>query len=128
MKIISLELNKVRIGKFYPNKHEVELLVDYNDGADKNYSKVINTNNPEESASSIFADLRRIEKKINKTEGDSIIDTLINIVVKDEDKLLSEIPRFIQQLSIKLDEINDKKDADGYLDIVREFKSQSIEF
>ena len=129
MKIVSLEVKKVEIGKFFPKKNEAELQIAYNDGADKEILKTIDMADPESSAESILTDLRKMTKEVHKDDKEgTIIDNFVNIVVKNEDELLKEISKFIQKVSIKIEEINSKKEAEGYLDMIRELKNLKLEF
>ena len=129
MKIVSLEVKKVGIGKFFPKKNEAELQIAYNDGADKEILKTVDIADPEGSAESILTDLRKMTKEIHKNDKEgTIIDNFVNIVVKNEDELLKEISKFIQKVSIKIEEINSKKEAEGYLDMIRELKNLKLEF
>jgi len=129
MKIVSLEVKKIRVGQFFPNKKEVELNIAFNDGVDKEIFKTVDTVNPDTSAENILLDLRKLEKKIHKeeTEG-TIIDNFTNVVIKDEEELIKEISKFINKVSIKIGEISNKKVAEGYLDRIRELKSLKLEF
>ena len=129
MKIVSLEVKKVGIGKFFPKKNEAELQIAYNDGADKEILKTIDIADPEGSAESILTELRKMTKEIHKDDKEgTIIDNFVNIVVKNEEELQKEISKFIQKVNIKIEEINNKKEAEGYLDMIRELKSLKLEF
>ena len=66
MKIVSLEIKKIGIGKFFPKEDKVELDIFFYDGSDKEIFKIIETSNPENAAESILTDLRKIEKNIHK--------------------------------------------------------------
>ena len=128
MKIVSLEIKKIGIGKFFPKENKAELHIFFNDGADKEILKTVDVSDSEKSAENILADLRKMEKKIHKNDKEgSIIDNFVNIVVKDEDNLLKEISNFIQNISIKLNDINNKKEVEGYLDTIRELKNMKFE-
>ena len=129
MKIVSLEIKKIEIGKFFPKKNEAELQIAYNDGTDKEILKTVDIADPDGSADSIITELRKMTKEIHKEDKEgTIIDNFVNIVVKNEDELQREISKFIQTVSIKIGEINSKKEADGYLDMIRELKSLKLEF
>tara|TARA_Y100000294_G_scaffold178065_1_gene207095 strand:- start:310 stop:711 length:402 start_codon:yes stop_codon:yes gene_type:complete len=130
MKIVSLEIKKVEIGKFFPKKNEVELHIFFNDGHDKEIFKVVNVGDGEHASEEILADLRKIIKNIHKKdigEEESIIGNFLNIVVKGEDKFAEETAKFIEKVKIKMEEIMNKKDADGYINMIREFKSMKLE-
>ena len=129
MKIISLEIKKISIGKFFPNEGKLELEISFNDGADKEVLKVVNMEDATKAAEKVLSELIMMEKNINKTEDPKrVVDNLINIVVKDEGKLIKEIARLIQQAKIKIDEIKSKNVAEGYLELIRKLKSLKVEF
>src|SRR3989338_1641340 len=129
MKIIGLEIKKITIGKFFPKEDKVELDITFNDGTDKEIFKIIDASDPKNAAEVILIDLRKLEKNIHKTTGqESVVDNFVNIVVKEEDRLVNEIPQFIQKVKNHMDKIKSKNVAEGYLDVVRELKSLKIEF
>ncbi len=130
MKIVSLELKKIEIGKFFPKQDQLELSISFNDGDDKKILKLVDMDNPENSAESILVDLRKIEKKLNKEnkEQGSIIDNYVNIVIKDEERLVRKISELIQKAKNKVDGIKSKSEAEGYLDLIRDLKSLKCEF
>ncbi len=130
MKIISLEIKKIEIGKFFPKEDKLELNIFFNDGADKEILKVIDMSNPENAAENILADLRKMEKNIHKNSEhkESIVENFMNIVVKDEDNLIKEISGFIQKAKNKIDEIKSKNVAEGYLDMIRGLKNLKLDF
>ena len=129
MKIISLEIKKIRIGKFFPKEDKVELDVFFNDGNDKEIFKVVDISDPEGAAESILAYLRKMEKAIHKNSEvkELIVDNFLNIIIKDEDRLLKEISEFVQRTENKINEIKGKNVAEGYLDIVRELKNLKLD-
>ncbi len=130
MKIISLEIKKVSIGKFFPKESKVELDILFNDGSDKEIFKTVDVSDAEGSAENILADLRKIEKNIHKnSEADNpIVNNLINIVVKNENDTIKEIARFIQKIEIKIEEIKSKNVAEGHLERIRQLKSLKVDF
>jgi len=129
MKIISLEVKKIGVGKFFPKENNVELRILFNDGSDKEILKNASIGDPEGSAEGIMAGLRKLEKKLNKNEEEaSIIDNFVNIVVKDEEAVIKEISRFVYKVGLEIEKINSKKDAEGYLDMIRNLKSLKLEF
>jgi len=129
MKIVSLEIKKISIGKFFPKEKEVELQITFNDGMDKEIPKKVDVMDPEGSAEMILSDLRKMEKKIHKNDDDekSVIDNFVNIVIEDEDELIRNIAKFIQKISTSLEDINKKKDAEGYLEMIRNIKTIKFE-
>jgi len=130
MKIIGMEIKKIEIGKFFPKQDKLELDIFFNDGTDKEISKIVDTSNPENVAENILIDLRKMEKSINEPYDNSeyIVDNYVNIVIKNEELLINEISNFIKKAKIKVDDIKNKNVADGYLDLVRELKNLKVEF
>lgn len=130
MKIISLEIKKVRIGKFFPKENKVELDIFFNDGNDKEIFKTVDASDAEGAAETILADLRKMEKSIHKNSNarESIVESFVNIVVKNENEVIKEIARFIQKVEARMEEIKSKNVAEGYLDLIRKLKSLRVEF
>ena len=129
MKIVSLEIKKIEIGKFFPKDDRVELNVKFNDGEDKQISKEVKMDDPEDAAGDILVELRKLERNLHKN-GDSelVIDNFVNIVVKDEDEVIDTISDFIQKAKSRVDNIKSANVAEGYLDTIRELKSLMVEF
>ena len=129
MKIVSLEVKKIWIGKFFPKENNVELHILFNDGADKEVLKKVSIDDPEGIAEDIIAGLRKLERKLNKNEEEgSIIDNFVNVVFKDEEEAVKEISKFVYKVGREIEKISGKKDAEGYLDIIRTLKSLKLEF
>ena len=130
MKIISLEIKKVSIGKFFPKEDKVELDIFFNDGSDKEIFKTVDVSDAEGSAEAILADLKKMEKNIHKNSEarNSIVENLVNIVVKNENETIKEIARFIQKVEARMEEIKSKNVAEGYLDMIRQLKSLKVDF
>jgi hypothetical protein len=129
MKIVSLDIKKIGIGKFFPKEDKVELDINFNDGVDKEILKVVDITDAESAAESILDDLRKLEKNIHKNNENKelIVDNFVNIVVKDEDNTIKEISQFIEKIKNKIDEIKSKNIAEGYLDIIRELKNLKLD-
>lgn len=130
MKIISLEIKKITLGRFFPREDKIELNIFFNDGTDKEIFRMVDTSEPEDAAEEIIADLRKMEKKIHADgkKEESLLGETINIVTKDEDKVLRAIANFIAHAKSKVDKIRSKNDEVGYLDMVRELQSLKLEF
>ena len=129
MKIISLEIKKITLGRFFPKENKLEFNIFFNDGSDKEILRVLGTSDPDAAAEEIVADLRRMEKNIHKVdeEKEFLPGEMVNIVMKDEDKALKAISQFIQQANFKVDRVKHKNDAVGYLDLIRDLKSLRLE-
>ena len=130
MKIISLEIKKIEVGKFFPKEDKVELDIFFDDGSDKEIFKIVDASDAVSAAEDILMDLRKLEKNIhrNSENKELIVENYVNIIIKDEDNLVKEISGFIQKVKNKIDEIKQKDVAEGYLDIIRELKNLKVEF
>jgi hypothetical protein len=129
MEIIGLEIKKISIGKFFPKLSKVELDILFNDGKDKEILKTVDISDPEDAADDLILEFRKMEKKIHGGSQEGfLVDNMVNVVVKEEDKLLREIPQFLGKVKAKLEDIRNKQVADGYLDRIRDIKSLKIEF
>ena len=130
MKIIGIELKKITVGRFFPKEDKVELEISFNDGSDKEIFKVVDTSDSEGAAEEILNDLRKMERNIHKSNdnAEAVVGDTLNIVVKNEEKLVEEISKFIQQIKVKMDEIKNKKVAEGYLNMIRKLKGLKLDF
>ena len=125
MKIISLELKKITIGRFLIQEDKIEFNISFNDGSEKEVVKLLDASDPQKAAEGIVADITKMIRAINKEEGKKEI---INIVMKDDDKVVDAISNFIKQAKVHVDKIKSKHDAVGYLDMIRDLKSLQLEF
>jgi|SRR3989338_180886 len=130
MKIISLEIKKMSIGKFFPRESKVELDIFFNDGSDKEIFQIVDSSDAEGSAEAVLADLRKMEKNIHRSSQNEepIVENFVNIVVKNEGKAIKEIAKFIQKIEARMEEIKSKNAAEGYLERIRQLKSLKVEF
>src|SRR3989338_7942348 len=132
MKIISLEIKKITLGRFFPQEDKIEFNIYFNDGDDREILKVLDASEPEKAAQEIVADLKKIEKTIHgegeKLEFRKEMKNMINIVLKGEDDTLDAIAQFIKQAKFQVDKLKNKHDAAGYLDMVRDLKDLKLEF
>jgi hypothetical protein len=130
MKIAGVEFKRIGIGRFFPKQDQVEIIVLFNDGSDKEVYKTVDANDPENAAYMIMENIKKLEKNIHESSEntDSILGSSLNIVIKNEDMLKREIPKFISLVKSKMDEIKKLKVAEGYLDLIREFKDMKLEF
>ena len=128
MKIVSLEIKKIKVGRFFPREGRAEFHIMFDDGAEKEIKKEVDFADSENAAENVLIVLRKLEKRIHSDDENygMTLENFVNIVIKDEDKVLKEISNFIQKIGIKISEINDKKEADGYLDRIRELKNMEL--
>ncbi len=127
MKIVSLEIKKIELKKFIASKQQLELGIIYDDGNLTKLIKNVDSSDPEKSAQSLISDIKARVHAIHKEKMDSVLGQ-VNLVVKREVRLKHEIALFLSKANKYLQQINNKKDAAGYLDIVRELKNLKIEF
>lgn len=128
MKIVNLELKKISINKFNSKNKEVELVINFNDGFDKEIFKTVDVNNPQEAAENIVDDLKKLEKNVHSDfDGENIIDSIVNIVVQEEGKLIENIAAYLTKVSESLEKIKNLNVATGYLDLIRNVKGKTLE-
>ena len=130
MKIISVEIKKIAIGKFFPKEDKVELNISFNDGSDKEIFKVVDISDADRASEITLLDIRKLEKNIHKIDesNELVADNYVNIIIKDEDNVIKELSAFILKVGTKINEIKEKEVAEGYLDVIRELKNLKIEF
>ena len=130
MKIISVEIKKIAIGKFFPKEDKVELNISFNDGSDKEIFKVVDISDADRASETTLLDIRKLEKNIHKIDesNELVADNYVNIIIKDEDNVIKELSAFILKVGTKINEIKEKEVAEGYLDVIRELKNLKIEF
>lgn len=128
MKIINLELKKISISKFNSRNKEVELVINFNDGFDKEIFKTVDVTDSQEAADSIVNDLKKLEKSVHSDfDGEYIVDNIVNIVVQEEGKLIENIAAYLTNVSESLEKIKNLNVATGYLDLIRNVKGKTLE-
>jgi argininosuccinate lyase len=128
MKIVNLEIKKIYVNKFSIKSNEIELVINFNDGADKYILKNVKLSD-QGAAEEILKDLRKMEKKVHSEfDGVTVIEDMVNVVLQEEDKLAHKIGDFLKKVSESLEKLRNTNVASGYLDLIREVKGKSLEF
>ncbi len=128
MRKIIVKLKKITVNKFSPKEKTVELDIHFNDGADKEITKKIGIDDPRKLSEDVIIEIRNLEKRANqKFDGESILDSIVNIVFDDEDKTLSKMSTFFSKLCDKIDSIRTTTDASGYIDLINKVNSMKFE-
>jgi hypothetical protein len=130
MKIIGVEISQVKLNKFYPREDKIELEISYNNGQDRKAAITVETLNEKNSAEEILEHIRRCERASNQKNEDieAVMGEMINIVIKNEESVFEEISKFIKKARERVEKIKGKRDAVGYLDLIRDIKSLVIQF
>ena len=129
MRKIIVKLKKITVNNFSPKERTVELDIYFNDGSDKEITKKIRgIDDPRKLAEDVILEIRNLEKRANqKFDGESILDSIVNIVFEDEDKTLSKMSMFFSKLCDKIDSVRTTTDASGYIDLINKVNSMKFE-
>jgi len=128
MIISNLELLKVEIGKFYPSKEQVELLLTYDDGNVHKLTHSVFVSDASVAAESIISLLKKNARLSHEKVSEVEEGQEINIVMKDEEERKSEVASFIDKLAEHMNSLKGTKVAEGYLDKVRDLKHLKLYF
>jgi len=129
MRKILVKFKKITVNKFSPKERSVELDIHFNDGADKEITKTISIDDPRKLAEAIIFDIRNLEKSMHqKFNGESILDSTVNIVFEDEDKTLNKLTLFLSKIYEKVDAVRTTTEASGYIDLINKVNSMKFEF
>ena len=129
MRKILIKFKKITVDKFSPKEKTVELDIYFNDGADKEITKKIGVDDPGKLAEAIVLEIRNLEKSVHQRfNGESILDSIVNIVFEEEDKTLSKLTMFLSRVCEKIDAVRMSRDASGYLDLINKVNSMVFEF
>lgn len=129
MRKIVVKLKKITVNNFSPKEKTVEIDIHFNDGADKEITKkIIGIDDPRKLAEELILEIRNLEKSSHqKFDGESILDTIVNIVFDDEDKILSKLSMFFSKLCEKIDSVRTTTDASGYIDLINKVNSMKFD-
>ncbi|MBW2980368.1 hypothetical protein KY360_03050, partial [Candidatus Woesearchaeota archaeon] len=87
MRKVLIKFRKITVNKFSPKEKTVELNIHFNDGADKEITKKMGIDDPRKIAEDVVLEIRNLEKSVHQRfNGESILDSIVNIVFEDEDK------------------------------------------
>ncbi len=128
MKIINVKIKKVSVNSFSARDYSVELAIDFNDGIDKQIMRHTVIDYPDMVAEHIFNDLKKMEKNINiKFDGESILDSYVNVVMQNEDEDKKKIAKFLSKVQEKISKIKNKRVVEGYINLVKEINLMKLE-
>ncbi len=129
MRKIIVKLKKITVNKFSPKERAVELDIVFNDGADKEITKMVAIDDPEKLADDIVLEIRNLEKSSNQRfDGESILDNHVIILFDNEDKILSKMTMFFSKVCDKIREARTSRDPSAYLDLINKVNSMTFEF
>ena len=129
MRKVLVKFKKITVDKFSPKEKTVELDIYFNDGADKEITKKIGVDDPRKLAEAIVLEIRNLEKSMHQRfNGESILDSIVNIIFEDEDKTLGKLTMFLSRVCEKIDAVRTSRDASGYLDLINKVNSMVFEF
>ena len=129
MKKILVKLNKITVNKFSPKERAVELDIFFNDGTNKEITKMVAIDDPEKLAEDIILEIRNLEKRANQRfNGESILDSIVTILFEDEDKTLSKMTMFFSKVCDRIKEVRTSRDPSAYIGLINKVNSMTFEF
>ncbi|MBS3097606.1 hypothetical protein J4209_02300, partial [Candidatus Woesearchaeota archaeon] len=118
MNIIKFNISKIKIDNFSPKDKALDLTIHFNDGANKEISKIVEINDPYTLSEFIVSDIRGI---IKQAKGN-----VVPITITDEEELIHKISIFFSKVADKIDNIKRTKVAEGYLQLIREVNNMQL--
>ena len=129
MKVINVEVRRIKVASFSPARQDVSFLVSFNDGKDKEITKTFRIKDSKDAALEIIRDLRKVENSLNaEFDGKAVLDNYINIKIKDEDKITEKIAMFASKVFEKVKLIKNQTVADGYIALINKVNSMMMDF
>jgi len=129
MKIINVELEKIRVSDLSVRNGLVFLEIFFDDGKKKEISRNTKIENPDREAENIIKEIRQMEKNINQEfNGEKFFDSYTNVVIQDEEKVTEKMTGFLKKIKDKMVEVRSLKDATGFLDKINAIKLMKLEF
>ena len=110
--------SKIKIDNFSPKDKALDLTIHFNDGANKEISKIVEINDPYTLSEFIVSDIRGI---IKQAKGN-----VVPITITDEEELIHKISIFFSKVADKIDNIKRTKVAEGYLQLIREVNNMQL--
>jgi glycine cleavage system regulatory protein len=125
MKDINVKIKQINILNFSARDGNVEFEVYFN-----NYKtiKSLVIDDPEELAHDLIVEIRRKVKDANqRPDSDNILDTIVNVLVEDEESTIKKITMFLGKLADRINTIQNSKQAENYMDSINTIKSMVLE-
>jgi len=128
MKIINVKIKKISVSSFSARDYSVELAIDFNDGFDKQIMRHTIIDYPDMVTEHIFNEFKKMEKNINiKFDGESILDSYVNIVMQNKDEDKKKVVKFLQKVLDKINKIKSRKVVEGYINLIKEINLMKVE-
>lgn len=129
MKIIHVELKKLKVNDLSVRDGIIFLEVFFDDAKEKEISRNTKIENPNKEAEKIIKEIRQMEININQEfDGERFLDNYVNVVIKDEDDVTEKMAGFLKRIKDKMTEVRTLKDATGFLDKINAIKLMRLEF
>lgn len=131
MRKIDVELKGIKVMSFSPSKKEVSFVIMFNDGKEKEVTKTIpvGAGKGSDAALEVIKDIRKVETRLNaEFDGKAVLDSYINIVIKNEDDVTEKLGFFMSKVFEKVRTIQNQSVADGYMNLISQVNSMKIEF
>jgi|TARA_B100002003_G_C14003575_1_gene484406 glucose-6-phosphate dehydrogenase assembly protein OpcA len=125
MKDINVKIKRIIIINFSAREGSVEFVVYFND-----YKTIKNVviDDPEELAYDLVTEIRRKVKDVNqRPDSDNILDTIVNVLIEDEESTIKKITMFLGKLADRINAIQNTTQAENYMDSINTVKSMVLE-
>ena len=129
MRIVPIQLQKIEINSFLASQNQIECAVHLHDGSSSQILlKKLQIHDVEQSTEQLLSYVKDTIHKVHEEQiQESVADTSVTIALSGEDFTRKELPTTLQKAKQLLDQVSSKKDADGYLDLVRNIKNLKVE-
>ena len=129
IKIISLELKKLKVNKFFSKEKTADFSVFFNDNLDKEIIVSVDLKNLEGVAEKIVNNIINMEKNLHKEfDGVALLNDSVKVIVKDLDSIIPRVKAFLNKIAEYVDKVRALKTADGYLDLVGKINRMELIF
>ncbi len=129
MRKVEVRFKRIKVNKFSPKDKAVEVDIKFNDGMDKEITKKVSLDDPEALAVKIVQEIRSMEKASRQMfDGESIIDSTVNVVFADEDKTIQKMAGFFCKIYDKVSEVRNCRDPGTYLGLINRVNNLTFDF
>ena len=129
IKIVQLFLTRISVNSFSLQDYSVVMQIEFNDGAGKEIFR--NTNlldKAQRIADAILSDIVTMEENIHlEFDGEELVGA-VNVIFHHYEGIREGLAKFVEEVHTKVGKLKNAKQAEGYINNVRQLQNASLEF
>ncbi len=129
MNAIRLVINSVHICRFSARDGSLDIVINFNDGQDKEITKSIIVTDPDRNAEAVIEEICKLVKNTsNRFDGNTVLGKDIKLMFERKDDIVKKLANFLRDAHLKVESVRNKKSSEGYLDMIRRITSMKLSF